>query len=87
MGSVFPARKAHVTYRGTTAAGHEVEVRLVMHARKASVTDAWARLTAAYCWVEPTSLEVEIRERSAAVINLPPAAFRPRAMTTSGLPS
>lgn len=64
MGSSAGARGALVTYRGTTAAGREVELRLNLAAPMVNVADAWERLTEAYSWIEPTSLEILIREEA-----------------------
>jgi hypothetical protein len=62
MGSSDGAKGALVTYRGTTAAGREVELRLCLAGSAVNVADAWERLTEAYSWIEPTSLEILIRE-------------------------
>lgn len=53
-----------VTYRASTAGGGEAELRLAIAPEAATVADAWARLTAAFGNVDPTSLEIEIREAS-----------------------
>jgi hypothetical protein len=64
MGSATCAKGALVTYRGPTAAGREVELRLNLAATMVNVADAWERLTEAYSWIEPTSLEILIREEA-----------------------
>ena len=51
-----------VIYRGTAANGREAEIRLRIDPGSATLADAWARLSALYGRVDPTSIEIEIRE-------------------------
>jgi hypothetical protein len=53
--------RVHVTYRANLKGGREVELRLSLDPRAATIGDAWRRLSAAYAEVEPTSLEIEMR--------------------------
>ncbi len=53
---------ARVTYRAVLADGREGDLRLVMPSKAATVVDARRRLSAVYGAVDPTSLEVEVRQ-------------------------
>lgn len=71
---------ADVTYRANRSGGGEAELRLALAPEAATVADAWARLSAAYGDVDPTSLEIEIREAARRVAPSParkPAVTRP----------
>ncbi|MBA3324118.1 MAG: hypothetical protein H0T41_02165 [Rhodobacteraceae bacterium] len=61
-------------YRASIAGGGEAEIRLSIAPEAATVADAWARLTAAYDDLDPTSLEIEIRQ----------AALRPARQARDG---
>lgn len=52
---------AQVTYRATGADGSEAELRFVADPGRATVADAWSRLTAVYGRVDPRTLEIEVR--------------------------
>lgn len=52
---------AYVTYRATLTNGRDVELSLAMPETKATVVDAWRRLTATFGSIDPFSLEVEVR--------------------------
>jgi hypothetical protein len=53
---------AIVTYRATLTDGREADLRLAMPSEAATVVDAWRRLSAVYGAVDPTSLEIEVRQ-------------------------
>ena len=55
-----------VTYRATVAGGEQAEVRLRAAFAAATLADAWARLTAIHRGVDPTSIEIELRESPVA---------------------
>ena len=51
-----------VTYRATVAGGEQAEVRLRAAFAAATLADAWERLTAIHRGVDPTSIEIELRQ-------------------------
>lgn len=53
---------ARVTYRATLTDGREACLRLMMSSEAATIVDAWRRLSAVYGAVDPSSLEVEVRQ-------------------------
>lgn len=50
-----------VTYRAMRRCGDEAELRLTIDPRRATVADAWRRLSKAYGDADPRTLEIEIR--------------------------
>lgn len=55
---------AAITYRANSSQGRNMELSLVMPAYRATVADAWTRLSAAYRDVDPRSIEIEIHHRA-----------------------
>lgn len=58
----FVPRTAAVTYRCTLAGGREGAISLRLRPEAATLSDAWLRLTARFGDVDPTTIEIEIRE-------------------------
>ena len=55
-------RPANVVYRAAGPTGQPVEVRFATLApASATVSDAWARLSAVDAGVEPSTIEIEVR--------------------------
>ena len=53
---------AAVTYRAS-AGDRDLAMQLAIDPDKATLADAWTRLTAAFGAVDPSSIEIEIRPR------------------------
>jgi hypothetical protein len=53
---------AAVTYRASDG-DRDVAMLLAIDPERATLADAWERLTAAFGAVDPSSIEIEIRER------------------------
>jgi hypothetical protein len=64
MTSTDAATTYDVTYRATVAGGAQAEIRLRTTFARATLADAWGRLTALYRDVDPRSIEIELRERA-----------------------
>ena len=58
----FRRGTAAVTYRCTLPSGSDRELRLRLRPEAATLSDAWLRLTARFGDVDPTTIEIEIRE-------------------------
>ena len=67
----FMRRTAAVTYRCTLAPGREASIALRLRPEAATLSDAWLRLTARFGDVDPTTIEIEIREGVPAVVGAP----------------
>ncbi len=52
---------ARVTYRANRPDGREADLTLTMESERATVADAWRRLTEAFGQLDPMSLEIEVR--------------------------
>lgn len=52
----------NVTYRASGAGGKDVELHLALDPASATIQDAWIRLSTAFDAVDPTNLEILIRE-------------------------
>ncbi len=60
-----------VVYRANVAGGEEAVVRLTLDPAAATLADAWQRLTARYGWVDPRTIEIELRELQPPTARLP----------------
>ncbi len=67
----FLRRTAAVTYRCTLPTGREGAISLRLRPEAATLSDAWARLTARFGDCDPTTIEIEIREGVPAATGAP----------------
>lgn len=60
-----------VTYRATAAGGETAEIRLFRDPAAATLADAWQRLCTRYGWIDPRTIEIELRELPLSTGTLP----------------
>jgi hypothetical protein len=60
-----------VTYRGTASNGEMAEIRLYRDPAAATLADAWQRLCTRYGWIDPRTIEIELRELPPSTGTLP----------------